>query len=148
MKYPRSRVNSNTIEREIGRGGMATVYFAHDSRHDRPVALKVLDPELGAVLGKERFLAEIRVTARLQHPHLLPLFDSGEAEGQLGGIQVVRRVASRSWGKPVARSPFGSWAAWSPDGNLIAYTSNLPDGSLMVVHPLWVADLVRRRRRR
>lgn len=71
------------IEREIGQGGMATVYLAHDLRHDREVALKVLNPELAAVLGKERFLAEIRVTAKLQHPHLLPLFDSGEADGRL-----------------------------------------------------------------
>jgi serine/threonine-protein kinase len=71
------------IERELGRGGMATVYLAEDVRHHRKVALKVLLPELGAVLGVERFLAEIRVTANLQHPHLLPLFDSGEADGQL-----------------------------------------------------------------
>jgi eukaryotic-like serine/threonine-protein kinase len=71
------------IEREIGRGGMATVYLARDLRHDRHVALKVLDPELGAVLGAERFLAEIRVTANLQHPNLLPLFDSGAAGGLL-----------------------------------------------------------------
>jgi eukaryotic-like serine/threonine-protein kinase len=71
------------IEREVGQGGMATVYLAHDLRHDREVALKVLNPELAAVLGKERFLAEIRVTAKLQHPHLLPLFDSGEADGRL-----------------------------------------------------------------
>jgi eukaryotic-like serine/threonine-protein kinase len=68
-----------TIDREVGRGGMATVYLARDVRHDRLVALKVLSPELGAVLGVERFLAEIRVTANLQHPNLLPLFDSGEA---------------------------------------------------------------------
>ena len=72
-----------TIEREIGAGGMATVYLAHDVRHDRKVALKVLREELGAVLGVERFLAEIRVTANLQHPNLLPLFDSGEADGLL-----------------------------------------------------------------
>jgi hypothetical protein len=72
-----------TIEREIGRGGMATVYLARDLRHDRNVALKVLNPELGAVLGAERFFAEIRVTANLQHPNLLPLFDSGGAEGLL-----------------------------------------------------------------
>src|SRR5215207_5228462 len=72
-----------TIEREIGRGGMATVYLARDTRHNRPVAVKVLNPELGAVLGVERFLAEIKVTANLQHPHLLPLFDSGEASGLL-----------------------------------------------------------------
>ena len=71
------------IEREIGVGGMATVYLAHDVRHDRKVALKVLRPELGAVLGVERFLAEIQVTAKLQHPNLLPLFDSGEANGLL-----------------------------------------------------------------
>ena len=72
-----------TIEREIGRGGMATVYLARDLRHDRNVALKVLLPELAAIMGPERFLAEIRVTAHLQHPNLLPLFDSGEASGLL-----------------------------------------------------------------
>ncbi len=71
------------VEREIGAGGMATVYLARDLRHDRPVALKLLNPELGAVLGVERFLAEIKVTANLQHPNLLPLFDSGEAGGHL-----------------------------------------------------------------
>ena len=72
-----------TIEDEIGRGGMATVYRARDVRHNRNVALKFLDPELGAVLGVERFLAEIRVTANLQHPNILPLFDSGEVNGLL-----------------------------------------------------------------
>jgi Tol biopolymer transport system component/tRNA A-37 threonylcarbamoyl transferase component Bud32 len=66
-----------TIERELGRGGMATVYQAEDLKHQRKVAVKVLRPELSALLGGERFLAEIRVTAALQHPHLLPLFDSG-----------------------------------------------------------------------
>src|SRR5215216_2521552 len=71
------------IDREIGRGGMATVYLARDLRHNRKVAVKVLNPELGAVLGVERFLAEIEVTANLQHPNLLPLFDSGEANGLL-----------------------------------------------------------------
>jgi serine/threonine-protein kinase len=71
------------VDREIGRGGMATVYLARDVRHNRKVALKVLSPELGAVLGVERFLAEIEVTANLQHPNLLPLFDSGEANGLL-----------------------------------------------------------------
>ena len=71
------------VEREIGAGGMATVYLARDVRHNRRVALKVLNAELGAVLGVERFLSEIRVTANLQHPNLLPLFDSGEAEGLL-----------------------------------------------------------------
>ena len=72
-----------TIDREIGRGGMATVYLARDVKHNRRVALKVLNAELGAVLGVERFLAEIEVTANLQHPNLLPLFDSGEAAGLL-----------------------------------------------------------------
>jgi Tol biopolymer transport system component len=71
------------VERELGEGGMATVYLAHDERHDRKVALKVLKPELAAVMGGERFLTEIRTTANLQHPHILPLFDSGEADGVL-----------------------------------------------------------------
>jgi eukaryotic-like serine/threonine-protein kinase len=70
-----------TIERELGAGGMATVYLAHDVRHDRPVALKLLRPELAAILGGERFLKEIRLTANLQHPHILGLHDSGEADG-------------------------------------------------------------------
>jgi Tol biopolymer transport system component len=69
------------IERELGAGGMATVYLAHDVRHDRKVALKVLRPELSAILGGERFLHEIKTTANLQHPHILSLFDSGEADG-------------------------------------------------------------------
>jgi len=71
------------LERELGQGGMATVYLAHDTKHDRNVAVKVLRPELAAVLGAERFLAEIKVTANLQHPNLLPLFDSGAAAGFL-----------------------------------------------------------------
>jgi eukaryotic-like serine/threonine-protein kinase len=69
------------IERELGAGGMATVYLAHDVRHDRRVAVKVLRPELAAIIGAERFLAEIRTTAKLQHPHILPLLDSGEVAG-------------------------------------------------------------------
>ena len=71
------------VERELGAGGMATVYLAHDIKHDRDVAIKVLHPDLGAALGGERFLSEIRTTARLQHPHILPLLDSGEADGLL-----------------------------------------------------------------
>jgi Tol biopolymer transport system component/tRNA A-37 threonylcarbamoyl transferase component Bud32 len=69
------------LERELGAGGMATVYLAHDARHDRRVAVKVLRPELSAILGAERFVAEIRTTANLQHPHILSLFESGEAAG-------------------------------------------------------------------
>jgi len=66
------------LERELGRGGMATVYLARDLRHDRPVALKVLHLELAASLGAERFLREVRLAARLQHPHILTVLDSGE----------------------------------------------------------------------
>ncbi|HET8834738.1 MAG TPA: protein kinase [Gemmatimonadales bacterium] len=71
------------IDGEIGAGGMATVFLAQDLRHDRKVALKLLRPELSAVIGAERFLAEIKLTANLQHPHILPLFDSGEADSHL-----------------------------------------------------------------
>jgi eukaryotic-like serine/threonine-protein kinase len=71
------------LERELGRGGMATVYLAHDLKHDREVALKVLHPELAAALGPERFQREIHTTARLQHPHILPVLDSGEAVGRV-----------------------------------------------------------------
>ena len=76
-------VDRYAIEREIGSGGMATVYLAEDLKHRRPVAIKVLRPELVVRLGTERFLNEINVTAHLQHPHILPLFDSGEADGFL-----------------------------------------------------------------
>ena len=72
-----------TVERELGRGGMATVYLADDLRHHRKVAIKVLRPELGSVLGPERFSREIRMAAGLTHPHILPLHDSGEAGGLL-----------------------------------------------------------------
>jgi serine/threonine-protein kinase len=71
------------IEHELGAGGMATVYLAEDLKHKRKVALKVLRPDLAAVLGAERFVQEITTTASLQHPHILPLFDSGETEGFL-----------------------------------------------------------------
>ncbi|MEO7987166.1 MAG: protein kinase [Gemmatimonadales bacterium] len=71
------------IERELGRGGMATVYLVHDLRHDRPIALKVLHPQLAAALGPERFQREIRIAARLQHPHILTVLDSGDTAGIL-----------------------------------------------------------------
>src|SRR5205085_3704086 len=77
-----------TVERELGRGGMATVYLAHDRKHERKVAIKVLHAELAAILGPERFLNEIRVTANLQHPHILGLIDSGligDEGGELRG---------------------------------------------------------------
>ena len=72
-----------TIERELGRGGMATIYLAQDTRHARPVAVKVLDSALAAALGSERFLREIHIAARLSHPHVVPLIDSGDEQGRL-----------------------------------------------------------------
>src|SRR2546422_1754166 len=89
------------IERQIGAGGMATVYLARDLKHDRAVALKVLRPELAAVLGIERFLSEIRVTAHLQHPHILPLFDSGQAAGLI--YYVMPHVEGESLRQRLAR---------------------------------------------
>src|SRR5512132_3315202 len=71
------------IERELGQGGMATVYLAEDLRHHRRVAIKVLRPDLAAALGTERFLREITTTASLRHPHIVPLYDSGESDGVL-----------------------------------------------------------------
>lgn len=71
------------IVREVGAGGMATVYLAEDTKHHRNVALKVMKPELAATMGSSRFLREIQTAAQLQHPHILPLHDSGEADGFL-----------------------------------------------------------------
>ncbi len=71
------------IEGEVGAGGMATVYLARDLKHERNVAVKVLRPDLASALGPERFVREIAVAAQLHHPHILPLFDSGEADGFL-----------------------------------------------------------------
>ena len=88
MSDPVTRLNAALegryrVEREIGEGGMATVYLADDLRHERKVALEVLKPALAAVVGADRFLAEIKTTANLQHPHILPLFDSGQADSFL-----------------------------------------------------------------
>jgi serine/threonine-protein kinase len=97
-----------TLERELGRGGMGTVWLARDLRHDRPVALKVLSPELALALGGERFLREIRLTARLQHPHIVPIHDSGESAGFLWYTmayvdgETVRHRLARESGLPVA----------------------------------------------
>jgi len=98
------------LERELGEGGMATVYLAQDLKHDRQVAVKVLRPELAAVIGAERFLSEIKTTANLQHPHILPLFDSGAADGFLFYVmpfvegETVRDRISREKQLPVAES--------------------------------------------
>ncbi len=106
MSDPVTRLNAAlkgryTIERELGEGGMATVYLADDLKHERKVALKVLQPELAAVVGAERFLAEIKTTANLQHPHILPLFDSGEADGFL--FYVMPYVEGETLGDRIER---------------------------------------------
>ena len=77
------------VERELGAGGMATVYLAHDLRHDRSVAIKVLRSEVAEALARERFVREIQLAARLNHPHILPLYDSGEAGGFLFFVMPV-----------------------------------------------------------
>ncbi len=98
------------IDRELGQGGMATVYLAEDVRHRRRVAIKVLHPELSAVLGPERFLKEIELTAGLQHPHILPLFDSGAADGLLFFVmpfvegETLRSRLSREHQLPIAEA--------------------------------------------
>ena len=106
MSDPVARLTSALADRyhlgrELGQGGMATVYLAEDLRHGRKVAIKVLHPELSAVLGGERFLAEIKVTANLQHPHILGLIDSGEADGLL--YYVMPYVAGESLRARLAR---------------------------------------------
>ena len=83
QKLREALVQRYAFERELGRGGMATVYLARDLRHDRPVALKLLHPELAASLGDDRFQREIKLAARLQHPHILTVYDSGESDGRL-----------------------------------------------------------------
>jgi len=90
-----------TVERELGHGGMATVYLADDLKHHRQVAIKVLRPELGSLLGPERFTREIQVAAGLTHPHILPLYDSGEADGLL--FYVMPYVKGESLGHKLAR---------------------------------------------
>ncbi len=92
------------IEGELGRGGTATVYLAHDLRHNRRVAVKVLYPELAASLGSERFLREVQIAAGLSHPHILPLYDSGEADGRPLLRHAVRRGRSLRHHLP-ARDP-------------------------------------------
>jgi serine/threonine-protein kinase len=89
------------VERKLGEGGMATVYLAEDIKHERKVALKILKPELAAVIGAERFLTEIKTTANLQHPHILPLFDSGEADGFL--YYVMPFIDGETLGERLAR---------------------------------------------
>ncbi len=93
-RFSLSIADQYKIERRLGEGGMATVYLAEDLKHERQVALKVLKPELAAAIGSERFLREIKITAGLSHPHILPLLDSGEADGFL--YYVMPYVAGES----------------------------------------------------
>ncbi len=123
-----------TLERELGAGGMATVYLAHDIKHDRKVAIKVLRPELAAVIGAERFLSEIRTTANLQHPHILPLFDSGTV------------MVGTDQGDPAALATLGGGGA-QPTTHLYYVMPYIAGESLRDritrEHQLPVADVVR-----
>src|SRR5947209_19165296 len=89
------------IDRVLGRGGTATVYVAEDLRHSRQVAIKVLRPDVAAAIGAERFLREIAIAARLTHPHVLPLIDSGQADGSL--YYVIPYVRSEALRQPLLR---------------------------------------------
>jgi hypothetical protein len=140
------------VGRQIGEGGMAIVYAADDLRHGRKVALKVLRPELAPIVGAERFLTEIRTTANLQHPHILPLFDSGEADGllfyamplvdgeslreRLGGDRGLYRV-SASGGEPELILEQGS-----PGGEFrrIAQPHFLPGSRALLFHQFRTYD--------
>jgi serine/threonine-protein kinase len=86
------------IERELGRGGMAVVYLARDLRHRRPVALKRLPPELTTAVGAERLAREIHLAASLQHPHILPVHDSGDAAGSLSARNARKMGGVHHWG--------------------------------------------------
>ena len=122
MTEPLPRLTAALADRyrmlnELGEGGMATVYLAEDLKHDRKVAVKVLRPELAAVIGADRFLTEIKTTANLQHPHILPLFDSGEADGFLFYVMPYvegETVRDRMTGRSSCRSPrqSGSRVRW------------------------------------
>ncbi len=105
------------VDREVGEGGMATVYVADDLRHERRVALKVMKPELAAAVGAERFLAEIKTTANLQHPHILPLFDSGEADSFL--IYVMPFVEGESLRERIDREKQLGGVAFQLAANLV-----------------------------
>src|SRR5689334_7871924 len=138
------------LEREIGAGGMATVYLAHDIRHDRLVAVKVLKPELAAMLGVERFFSEIRVTASLQHPNLLPLFDSGEADGLLYYVmpfvegETLRRRLEREKMLPVDEAVrFGALVASALDyahGHGVIHRDLKPENILIHAGQPLIAD--------
>lgn len=130
-----ARAERDAIEREIGAGGMATVYLAQDLKHDRRVAVKVLRPELAAALGPDRFPREIKTLARLQHPHILPLLDSGEADGFLfytmplvDGESLRDRIDRGAEAEAVARNSAAGWRVGTP-------TAPLPLGVLVPAAP-------------
>jgi serine/threonine protein kinase len=107
------------IEREVGRGGMATVYLARDLRHRRPVAVKILHPHLAAHVGPDRFQREVEIAARMTHPHILTLIDSGEVDGFLyyvmPFIEGSRCVAGwRASGSSRSRTRWRSPVTWPP----------------------------------
>ncbi|HET7604013.1 MAG TPA: serine/threonine-protein kinase, partial [Gemmatimonadales bacterium] len=96
LPAPTTLADRYRLEREIGRGGMATVYLAQDLKHHRPVAVKILHAELAANVGTDRFLREIEIAARLSHPHILTLIDSGSLESQASGVERLTPDARRS----------------------------------------------------
>jgi serine/threonine-protein kinase len=110
-----------TIRRELGRGGMATVYLAHDLKHDRSVALKVLKPELAHALGPERFLREITLTAKLDHPHILPLLDSGD-------LSLVRPLRAAERGSGGGATASEGEATAEPGGKFLYYVMPYVEG--------------------
>ncbi|MBW8838955.1 MAG: hypothetical protein JF602_03730 [Gemmatimonadetes bacterium] len=134
------------IERELGRGGMATVYLAEDVRHRRKVALKVLHPELSAVLGPERFLKEIELTASLQHPHILPLFDSGSSDGQIHAVHVNPGPSFKIGSSEVVATIPRLGEAWDVDrqsGRMVLSQAVATENTRIVVLVNWLDEFRR-----
>src|SRR5678815_80034 len=129
-KVAKALENKYRISRELGRGGMATVYLAEDLRHGRDVAVKVLHPDLSSALGADRFLREIRLAARLNHPHILPLFDSGEADGFLYYVMpFIVGESLRDFLNRQGRIPIDQACAITRSIGCLLYTSPSPRDS-------------------
>src|SRR5678815_1107894 len=125
-----SLAGTYTIDRELGRGGMATVFLAQDTKHERVVAIKVLHPDLAASLGTDRFLREIKLAARLNHPHILPLFDSGEADGFLYYVMpYIVGESLRDFLNRQGRIPIDQACAITRSIGCLLYTSPSPRDS-------------------